>query len=77
MDEEESSTEEGEEEVDDEDVEDGLFIPCGWPRKQKRVYYKASDPEWKEFVKFSKEKGKHADVQSMFPHYYGRSSLSY
>jgi len=53
------TTEEGEE----EEVEDGLFIPCGWPRKQERKYYRASDPEWKEFIKFSQEKERHQDVQ--------------
>ena len=56
------TTEEGEE----EEVEDGLFIPCGWPRKQERKYYRASDPEWKEFIKFSQEKERHQDVQSEF-----------
>ncbi|KIW07930.1 uncharacterized protein PV09_01837 [Verruconis gallopava] len=51
-------TEEGEEEV-----EEGLFIPFGWPKKQPRTYYRASDPEWKEFMKFSKQVERHKEVQ--------------
>lgn len=51
------------EEGDEEDVEDGLFIPCGWPTKQPRTFYRASDPEWKEFLKFSKQTERHKDVQ--------------
>ena len=54
------TTEEGEE----VEVEDGIFIPCGWPTKQERTYYRASDPEWKEFIKFANQKERHADVQS-------------
>jgi hypothetical protein len=54
------------EEGDEEEVEDGLFIPCGWPKKQPRSFYRASDPEWKEFIKFSKETERHKDVQRKF-----------
>lgn len=50
-------------EHDDED-EDGLFIPFGWPKQQPRTFYKGSDPEWKEFVKFSKDTKKKEAVSS-------------
>lgn len=49
---------------DDEEVDDaGLFIPFGWPEEQPRTFYKGSDPEWKEFIKFSKDPKKHKEVQ--------------
>jgi hypothetical protein len=70
--EEETVGEDGTPDVTGEDgeeieVEDGLFIPCGWPTKQARTFYRGSDPEWKEFIKFSKETERHKDVQSQLP----------
>ncbi|KAL4902477.1 hypothetical protein BDW74DRAFT_59287 [Aspergillus multicolor] len=32
-----------------------IFIPTGWARLQEGKLYAASDPEWKEFVKISKD----------------------
>lgn len=46
------------------EVEDGLFIPVGWPQQQSRTYYKGSDPEWQEFIKFAKDPKRHKDAQS-------------
>jgi hypothetical protein len=48
---------------EEEDEEEGLFIPFTWPTEQPRQFYKGSDPEWKEFIKFSKDIKKHKDVQ--------------
>ncbi|RDW87584.1 hypothetical protein BP5796_03278 [Coleophoma crateriformis] len=43
-------------EDDDEEEEDGLFIPFPGTTKMLRpVPYRGSDPEWQEFVKFSKD----------------------
>jgi hypothetical protein len=53
----------GEGEEEDEEEVDSLFIPFGWPKRQPRTYYKGSDPEWQEFIKFSKDLEKHKDVQ--------------
>jgi hypothetical protein len=49
---------------EEEDDEEGMFIPFTWPKEQPRTYYKGSDPEWKEFIKFAKNKTMHKDVQS-------------
>jgi hypothetical protein len=49
---------------EEEDEEEGMFIPFTWPKEQPRTYYKGSDPEWKEFIKFAKNKTIHKDVQS-------------
>lgn len=38
--------------------EDTLFIPLAWSRLQKGDLYTASDPEWQEFVKLSKNRKK-------------------
>ncbi|RDW81811.1 uncharacterized protein DSM5745_05368 [Aspergillus mulundensis] len=35
-----------------------VFIPTGWARLQEGKLYAASDPEWKEFAKISKDDGK-------------------
>jgi hypothetical protein len=48
----------GEEEYEFEDDEElePIFIPLGlWPKPKQRTYYKGSDPEWEEFVKFAKD----------------------
>jgi hypothetical protein len=49
---------------EDEEEEDGLFIPFTWPKEQPRTFYKGSDPEWREFIKFSKNPNMHKEVQS-------------
>jgi hypothetical protein len=44
-----------EDEFDEED-EDPLFIPFPGTTKQKKPEpYRGSDPEWQEFIKFSKD----------------------
>jgi hypothetical protein len=53
-------------EGDDEEVDEGLFIPFGWPRQQPKSFYKGSDPEWQEFIKFAQDPSKHKDVQRKF-----------
>lgn len=37
---------------------DSVFIPLGWPRLRKGELYAASDPEWQEFVKTSRDREK-------------------
>lgn len=37
---------------------DPVFIPLGWPRLRKGELYAASDPEWQEFVKTSRDREK-------------------
>ncbi|OGM39967.1 hypothetical protein ABOM_011251 [Aspergillus bombycis] len=37
---------------------DPVFIPLGWPRLHKGELYAASDPEWQEFVKTSRDREK-------------------
>ena len=55
---------EGEEELpDDEDT--SIFIPFpGTTREIKPKPYRGSDPEWKEFIKFSRDKELIANVRS-------------
>ena len=43
--------------------ENSFFIPAGWPSRQPRTFYKASDPEWQEFRKLSKDPQKIRDAQ--------------
>lgn len=38
--------------------EGALFIPLAWSRLQQGELYTASDPEWQEFVKLSKDRKK-------------------
>ncbi|KAE9962279.1 hypothetical protein BLS_008186 [Venturia inaequalis] len=52
------------EEVNEEDLEDGTFIPFGWPRKEEKTYYKGSDPEWKSFVKLSNDPKRQIAIQA-------------
>ena len=52
-------------EVPEEQPEDALFIPLGWPRQVPRVFYKASDPEWQSFHHFAKDKRKALAVKSL------------
>jgi hypothetical protein len=44
------------EEKNEEDDEPGLFIPLTWPMECERTFYKGSDPEWQEYMKFAKDK---------------------
>lgn len=58
-DEEGTEVEEGPYYADD----DSLFIPMTWSTKMPRQWYKGSDPEWQEFIKVAKDKGRHKKVQ--------------
>ena len=50
----EEVTEEDEDDiVPEEQPDDALFIPCGWPQKKPREYYKGTDPEWQSFHEFA------------------------
>jgi len=53
--------EDGEDEYEDDG--DALFIPFSWPKEMPRTYYRGSDPEWQEYVKFSRDEKMHRDVQ--------------
>ena len=64
--------EDGEEEEEEEEEEEGppfyadeenTFIPLTWSKKMPRTYYRGSDPEWQEFIKIAKDKGRHRKVQ--------------
>ncbi|KAF7593888.1 hypothetical protein BBP40_010699 [Aspergillus hancockii] len=37
---------------------DPIFIPLGWPQLRKGALYAASDPEWQEFTKISRDREK-------------------
>ncbi|KAF2435846.1 hypothetical protein EJ08DRAFT_729712 [Tothia fuscella] len=50
-------------EEDEEGDVDSIFIPFGWPKPQPKTFYKGTDPEWQEFIKFSKDRDKQKDVQ--------------
>jgi len=57
----------GEVEVDDEeDLEDGLFIPFGWPSKDAKTFYKGSDPEWKAYMELAKNPQRQKDIKCEF-----------
>lgn len=47
---------EGDIDEDYEDDEDAIFIPLGWARQLPRSYYKGTDPEWQEFIKFARDR---------------------
>lgn len=51
------------EEVNEEEMEDGIFIPFGWPKKEEKTYFKGSDPEWKSFVKLANDPKRQQDIQ--------------
>lgn len=66
--EEEAAKAEGEEGTEVEEGpfyadEDSLFIPMTWSKQLPRQWYKGSDPEWQEFIKIAKDKGRHKKVQ--------------
>jgi hypothetical protein len=48
---------------DEDDLEDGLFIPFGWPKEDAKTFYKGSDPEWKEYMKLAKDPKRKTDIQ--------------
>ena len=55
------------EDEEDEVEEKPLFIPFPGTTKQlKPVPYKGTDPEWKEFIKFSKDQNLAKKVRGLF-----------
>ncbi|QDS67800.1 hypothetical protein FKW77_006913 [Venturia effusa] len=46
------------------EMEDGLFIPFGWPKKEQKTYFKGSDPEWKAYVKLGRDPKRQLEVQA-------------
>lgn len=66
LDQAEEEKEEDEDEVQIPDVmpEDAFFIPLGLTRQKPQEYYKASDPEWRSFVDFKKDRDKETSVKS-------------
>lgn len=54
-------------EEEDEEDEKPFFIPFPGTTKQlKPVPYKGSDPEWQEFIKFSKDQNLAKQVRGLF-----------
>lgn len=43
-----------------------IHIPLSWPRKKDGKFYAASDPEWQEFVKISKDREKLLSLKGVF-----------
>ena len=43
--------------------EDATFIPLGWARQCPQQPYKGTDPEWQEFVNFSRDEERGAQVR--------------
>lgn len=41
--------------VEDSTDEGPIYIPLSWPRKREGKFYGASDPEWQEFIKLSRD----------------------
>ena len=58
--------EEDEQEVDVpiEAPEDAWFIPLGWARQCPPVHYSGTDPEWRSFVEFARDRQRVLSVQS-------------
>lgn len=44
--------------IEDSPDGDPIHIPLSWPRRKEGKFYAASDPEWQEFVKVSKDHNK-------------------
>lgn len=61
---EEDGEEDGMVVVDDQDA---LFISMQYPKEMPHVLYKQSDPEWQEFMKFSRDKERQKAVKRMHP----------
>ena len=54
-------------ELPDELPEDAIFIPLSWGKRRPPVYYKGTDPEWQNYVKFSHDKKKVNLVRRKLP----------
>lgn len=50
--------------VPEEQPEDALFIPLGWPQRRPREFYKGSDPEWQSFLEFARNEKQGRFVRS-------------
>jgi hypothetical protein len=46
----------------DEEEGSGFFLPIMWPVEEERTFYKGSDPEWQEFVKFANNQSRRKEV---------------
>jgi hypothetical protein len=47
---------------EDEDQPLLIFLPMGFARQKKQVYYKGSDPEWQEFCRISRDSAYQNDI---------------
>jgi hypothetical protein len=56
-----------EEDGDLDDEEEGFFLPMTWPKLGEQTFYKGSDPEWREYVKFNKNRERQKRIFSMLP----------
>jgi hypothetical protein len=52
----------GDEEGDSEEEMEGIFIPYWYPEQGPLEFYKATDPEYQEFLKFNKNDKRQAYV---------------
>ena len=52
--------------VPEEQPDDALFIPMGWPQQRPKEFYKGSDPEWQSFLEFAHNEKRGRSVRSMF-----------
>ncbi|KAI9850854.1 MAG: hypothetical protein M1838_004923 [Thelocarpon superellum] len=50
-------------EDEEDETEDETFLPLGWARPMPSEPYKGTDPEWQEFVKFSRDRERGARVR--------------
>ncbi|CAI6282603.1 unnamed protein product [Periconia digitata] len=53
---EQQGDEEEDDDEDDEDEEVLFFFPTGLSKPKPRTFYKGSDPEWQEFIKFAPDR---------------------
>lgn len=40
---------------EDDEEASGVFIPLTWPMEVERTYYRGSDPEWQEYIKYGRD----------------------
>jgi len=55
--------------AEDGDEDSSLFIPLSFPKVLPQEYYKSTDPEWREFVKFSKDAKRKKGVRGKAVHF--------
>lgn len=81
--EEPKQAEKGEEEEDlevdipEELPEDAIFIPLGFTRQRPQEFYKGSDPEWRSFVEFRRDRDREKKVRRMYLCWQGPIILVY